>query len=581
MAHYDFYNSKVLNDFAEIMKRKDGEKLLKKKAEESRTIAPIETTNVVPKVDFSPVSTRDVVKYLQQIGAPNELILAVQGKLKRDNAKGLQIAIMDMKSTVDKYADAMKKDGKLVSAFDRHMELFGKKVKEAIDTIAKPGNGAKIEKLILDLRDMQDFPMIPTAMDKTAEDYKVTSETGEELVEKAHPGGGTKTELTHSKTDENLVETIVEQQEADKEVAMSVPTGTYAALRSLKEKLEKMGKKSQANKVQKMMDKVATKKDKFFDKLVSIADQLDAAGMSKHADEIDMILQKNAVPLEDPAKKAEAMMIEIKQKYKNFIISKLKENTSRRGFKELLESAEKLDAKMGISDFIKAHKGIVKLLNKNFQARVANDLNGYFEKTFMPSIEQVAKMRQEFAEEMKSQQQVSTEGVPESIKREDPYKKQGPKQPIDKDILAFQRLWNIQYGSKYGKLKEDGISGPKTREKLKMYNQMIKKTQEAKQKKEEEAKRQKVEEESKGDKVDSVKAGWTADQLYKAMDKYFVEKFQLVYSSIDLDPGLKNVQQMLREKANEIATYPANERTKLAKNVVDNLTLEDIKKSRI
>lgn len=85
--------------------------------------------------------------------------------------------------------------------------------------------------------------------------YDVSGETGEQLVEKAHPGGGTKTELTHSKTDENLVETIVEQQEKDVEVAKSVPKGTYAALVNLADRLDKMGYYKAANKVDSILKK--------------------------------------------------------------------------------------------------------------------------------------------------------------------------------------------------------------------------------------------------------------------------------------------------------------------------------------
>lgn len=83
--------------------------------------------------------------------------------------------------------------------------------------------------------------VLKMAKDDKGKVYDVTGETGEQLVEKAHPGGGTKTELTHSKTDENLVETIVEQQERDVEVARSKPKGTYAMLADLHDELHKMG----------------------------------------------------------------------------------------------------------------------------------------------------------------------------------------------------------------------------------------------------------------------------------------------------------------------------------------------------
>lgn len=85
--------------------------------------------------------------------------------------------------------------------------------------------------------------------------YDVTGETGEDLVEKAHPGGGTETELTHSKNVDNLVETIVEQQKKNIEIVNKMPKGTYAALLNLADRLDKMGYVKAADRVDKMLKK--------------------------------------------------------------------------------------------------------------------------------------------------------------------------------------------------------------------------------------------------------------------------------------------------------------------------------------
>lgn len=130
--------------------------------------------------------------------------------------------------------------------------------------------------------------------------YDVTGETGEQLVEKAHPGGGTKTELTHSKTDENLVETIVEQQKKDLEVAQSVPKGTYAMLVELYRKLHKMGHIEKLDELKSIIASLATPEEIMEHTLVSLADRLDKAGYNKAADKVDELLKIAEEPYVDP-----------------------------------------------------------------------------------------------------------------------------------------------------------------------------------------------------------------------------------------------------------------------------------------
>lgn len=94
------------------------------------------------------------------------------------------------------------------------------------------------------------------AADKSDKFYDVIDETGEDLINSAHPGN-TKTELSHSKTDENLVETVVEQQKKDIEVAKKIPKGVFAALSSLADKLDSIGYVKAANEVDKIIQKSA------------------------------------------------------------------------------------------------------------------------------------------------------------------------------------------------------------------------------------------------------------------------------------------------------------------------------------
>lgn len=131
---------------------------------------------------------------------------------------------------------------------------------------------------------------VKEAREDSSKLYDVTDETGEQLVEKAHPGGGTRTELTHSKTDENLVETIVEQQEKDVEVAKKAPKGTYATLVNLYNKLAKLGHES--TELRDLIAKVASVDEVVGQTLITLADRLDAMGNAKAADAVDSLLKK-------------------------------------------------------------------------------------------------------------------------------------------------------------------------------------------------------------------------------------------------------------------------------------------------
>lgn len=136
--------------------------------------------------------------------------------------------------------------------------------------------------------------LVTNAKDDASKLYDITDETGEQLVEKAHPGGGTRTELTHSKTDENLVETIVEQQKKDLEVAKSVPKGTYAALADLYMSLHKMGHKDKLGGLKKLIKSVATIEDVVEYTLVRLADRLDTLGNKTAANKVDELIKKKA-----------------------------------------------------------------------------------------------------------------------------------------------------------------------------------------------------------------------------------------------------------------------------------------------
>jgi hypothetical protein len=149
-----------------------------------------------------------------------------------------------------------------------------------------------------DVEGSTDLEHVKTADEKL---YDVSGETGEDLIDTAHPGGGTKTELTHSKTDENLVETIVEQQEKDKEVATSVPKGTYATLVGLYNDLHKMGHKEKLGRLLNTIKAIATPEDIERHRLYVIANKLDQLGDTAAADKIDKLLKKKVASMQKVA----------------------------------------------------------------------------------------------------------------------------------------------------------------------------------------------------------------------------------------------------------------------------------------
>ena len=128
--------------------------------------------------------------------------------------------------------------------------------------------------------------------------YDVSGETGKDLVDSAHPGN-MKTEVTHSKTEENLVETIVERQEKDIEVARKAPKGTYAKLVMLYNDLHKAGHSDKLSELGEAIKALATPEDVLNHMLVALANELDVRGFQKAADRVDEILRKTALGGED------------------------------------------------------------------------------------------------------------------------------------------------------------------------------------------------------------------------------------------------------------------------------------------
>jgi hypothetical protein len=185
------------------------------------------------------------------------------------------------------------------------------------------------------------------ASDKPASKvYDVTGESGEDLVDDAHPGN-MHTEISNRKDDDgNLVETIVERQEMDLDVVRKVPKGTYATLVELYNRLHKAGQVEVLSDLANVIKSIATAEDVMEHTLVTLATVLDEKGFSKAADKVDALL-KTAFSAMEPAKQVIKQLIaELKQQNAN--------NPAMQSlYKKMLTELDPVQDARGIYDYVK------------------------------------------------------------------------------------------------------------------------------------------------------------------------------------------------------------------------------------
>lgn len=289
MRHISFDESTVLNELVKIA-HKDG--LVKVAQEEAP--APIPGQPAPPAVPMQKKEHVDIKEISKVVQLPKVLNMLVSNSLpvRRRKIQELYTGLLYAAAGyVSQYHNAAGLKPGLPSA-SKVAEYFAKFIADHVNS--KYGanvNQNQIANSILGAKSAEK----ENDMVKSAEGdkyYDITGETGEQLIEKAHPGGGTRTELTHSKTDENLVETIVEQQKKDLEVARSVPKGTYAKLMNLYGVLTKMGHKERLSGLKVIIKAVATPEEVIEHTLVDLADKLDDLGLGKSADTVDSLGKK-------------------------------------------------------------------------------------------------------------------------------------------------------------------------------------------------------------------------------------------------------------------------------------------------
>lgn len=120
--------------------------------------------------------------------------------------------------------------------------------------------------------------------------YDVSGETGEDLINSAHPEGSPKVKET-KKTDE-VIETVIDQQKKDLEIISKRPTGKYAELIRVYGDLKKLGATEDELKVVKeYISKVASLDNIINHILIILADHLDEMGLNKYADQVDKLVK--------------------------------------------------------------------------------------------------------------------------------------------------------------------------------------------------------------------------------------------------------------------------------------------------
>ena len=264
MKHIDFNQSTVMREYAKIAVKKG----FIKKAED---VDPAETKKWINEV-------ADRLKKKSPMGGVERVFYDMAIKFVID---------LDPKNPIADIKNYLF--GKLIPGEPKEIKSLPDKVQKDFIESVEP----KAVSVPITASDKQEV--------KTAESklYDISGETGKELVEKAHPGGGTRTELTHSKTDENLVETIVEQQDKDIGVAMSIPKGTYAALMNLYNVLSKKGLEEHLGGLKEAIESVASPNEELNYKLEKLCEKLEQGEFKVAAEKIKDVIKK-AIDQEPP-----------------------------------------------------------------------------------------------------------------------------------------------------------------------------------------------------------------------------------------------------------------------------------------
>lgn len=279
MKNITFNESSVLNEFARIAHEKD---LLGLRKEAQQT--PVQPAFQQPaQPQQSNIFTQKVAQLNNWYGtkAGQITMSSADEATKANQLKKLKGDFLKMRDNTAKILMRYRTKQNAAS-FDAAMQNFKVQTQAIIQDAAE-------DSLVSENSTAPETVKEAAGQDKS---YDVSGETGKDLIDAAHPGGGTKTEVTHSKTKENLVETIIEQQERDIEVARKVPKGTYASLVGLYSVLNKMGYTEHLAELKDLIvDVAAEDEDAVIYTLSTLSKELDQLDYKEAAVKVNFLLR--------------------------------------------------------------------------------------------------------------------------------------------------------------------------------------------------------------------------------------------------------------------------------------------------
>jgi hypothetical protein len=300
MRHINFDESFVMNEFAKIMTKNDG--LVKTAGDNDMAPKTNESSKPAPQQEsVKPVETKKnpaqeakdyVSKFCDELQTPATKELIINGKMINKIGNELSVKSESVPDGKSSMIELSKKIMTIQGSFEvknAMIALYTKARNILANSIKKfKTNPELLNQLVPDLspkpQQADDGAVEKTAAAKADALYNVSGETGEDLIDSAHPGK-MYTDV-NSKTKENLIETVVEQQERDKEVAYSNPTGKYAELTTeltkLANKLDEGGFLDAADKVDELIKKVAVSYDDYINSSVALSNKF-----------LDELLKKN------------------------------------------------------------------------------------------------------------------------------------------------------------------------------------------------------------------------------------------------------------------------------------------------
>lgn len=536
MRNISFDESSVLRELSRIL----GENEIVKTAAGPETL-PGPTQNPMPSTKVSAFDEQilafpminmlnkgqritDGSALLKELGSP-EFKKFVDGWSASPDVDGKNKAMV-LKSKVKPFV--LKLQAQLKKMPANYQEAYSQSIANALALVSKASAESEINK---------------QGADKL---YDVSGETGEDLVDQAHKGGGTATELTHSKTKENLVETIVEQQERDVEVAKKAPKGTYATLVNLYNKLSKLGHADKLEGLKNAIQLIATEEDVVEHTLITLADELDTLGYAKQANAVDGILKKSVASPTAAVVDVKSVKQQISKRAEDFNVAQAKNqliswiNTLNPRPEEanVRTKATQMISRLPTDDLDRFMQSLLSI--GQYVAGSNSDIGNIIG----DQIAKIQKMYPEYKKQVEEKNSITIK----------------PQNPM---VMAFQQRFNKMFAGKYKKIKEDGIVGPETKNAIRIMRE------------EKEGKAQQPQE--RGEKQKGIDKNIVLQELRSAFDRKFRNANYL--NSPSISDYLSQEADKLVSQYNKTPNAHAGILGMWVNQVISGLTKEDVEKA--